>query len=80
MQHRAGVVEMGLGTMRRDLMVWRGAGLAWRALFECVPRIWDADGGGVVGGVFGVVMGFLIVREITRNGWKLLKIKGRGGF
>ncbi len=30
------------------------------------------------GGVFGGLMGFLIVREIIRNGCKLLKIKGRG--
>jgi len=61
-------------------MVWRGAGLAWRLLLECVPRIWDGDGGGVVWGVFGDLIGFLIVREIIRNGCKLLKIKGRGGF
>ena len=61
-------------------MGWRRAGLAWRALSECVPRFWDGDGGGVVLGLFGVLMGFLIVREIIRNGCKLLKIKGRGGF
>jgi len=61
-------------------MVWRGIELAWRPLAECFPRIWDADGGGVVLGVFGDLMGFLIVREIIRNGCKLLKIKGRGGF
>jgi hypothetical protein len=54
-------------------MVWRGAGLAWRALAECVPRFWDADGGGVVLGVFGDLMGFLIACEIIRNGCKLLK-------
>ena len=61
-------------------MVWRGVGIGWRSLLECGPRFWDGDGGGVVLGLFGVLMGFLIVREIIRNGCKLLKIKGRGGF
>ena len=38
-------------------MVWRGAGLGWRPLLECVPRIWDGMGAEWFGGLFGVFDG-----------------------
>jgi hypothetical protein len=34
-------------------MVWRGVGLAWRALLECGPRTWDGDGAEWSGGLRG---------------------------
>jgi len=71
---------MGLGAMRRGL---DGVAGGWACL-AIPPRMCPEDlgwgWGGMVWGVFRVVMGFLIVREIIRNGCKLLKIKGRGGF